>query len=309
MTGPITVPVSERIQTTGPITVPVSPQKRRLTVRCLDWPVVIGIAAVHIGCLFAPFFFSWSGLVVAVVLTWLTGGLGITLCFHRLLTHRSFRTPKWFEYFLTTLGCLACQGGPIQWVGTHRLHHKHSDQVQDPHSPTHGFTWAHVFWCMQKNQGGMPWTAGNAARDLCRDPGMRFFNKWYIVPQLVVVALCYAGGQWAAYHGWATSGLSWVIWGVAVRTVFVYHGTWFVNSASHTWGYRNYETNDYSTNLWWVALLSFGEGWHNNHHGEQRAAAHGRRWFEIDITYRTIQLLGLIGLARDIVPYRKKFAS
>lgn len=284
-------------------------RRRRLTVRRLDWPVVIGIAAVHVGCFFAPFYFSWSGLVVAVVLAWLTGGIGITLCYHRLLTHRSFWTPKWFEYLLTTMGCLACQGGPIQWVGTHRIHHKHSDHDDDPHSPTHGFTWAHVFWCLQKNQGGMPWTACSAARDLCRDPGMRLLNKCYIVPQLLVIPMCYAGGQWAAYHGWSTSGWSWVVWGVAVRTVFVYHATWFVNSAAHTWGYRNYRTDDNSTNLWWVALLSFGEGWHNNHHGDQRAASHGRRWFELDMTYWTIRLLSLVGLARDIVPTRKKLAS
>jgi len=292
---------------TDHLTVGDGSQRRRLMLRSLDWPVVIGIAAVHVGCFFAPFYFSWSGLAVALVLVWLTGGLGVTLCYHRLLTHRSFSTPKWFEYFLTTLGCLASQGGPIQWVGVHRLHHKHSDQPSDPHSPTHGFAWSHVFWCLQKHQGGMPWTACNAARDLCRDPNMRLFNRYYIVPQLLVTVMCYGGGELAAaYLGWATSGWSWVLWGVAVRTVFVYHGTWFVNSASHTWGYRNYDTNDQSTNLWWVALLSFGEGWHNNHHGDQRAASHGRRWFELDMTYWTIRLLGLVGLARNIVRPNKK---
>lgn len=283
-------------------------ERRRLSVRALDWPVVIGIAAVHLLCLLAPFTFSWSGLVVACVLVWLTGAIGITLCYHRLLTHRSFRTPKWFEYLLTSLGCMACQGGPIQWVGTHRIHHRHSDDPNDPHSPRHGFTWAHVLWCLHKNQGGLPWTAACAARDLARDPGIRLLNRFYIVPQIVSVVLCYLGGQWAsAYLGWQTSGLSWVVWGVGVRTVFVYHATWFVNSASHTWGYRNYNTSDNSTNLWWVALLAFGEGWHNNHHGEQRAAAHGRRWFELDMTYWTIRLLGVMGLARDIVRPRKSF--
>lgn len=282
---------------------------RRLSLRSIDWPVLIAIAVMHVGCLAAPFYFSWSGFVVSCILAWLTGALGVTLCFHRLLTHRSFKTPKWFEYFLTALGCMACQGGPIQWVGTHRLHHRHSDAPSDPHSPTHGFTWSHVFWCLQKNQGGMPWTAPNAARDLCRDPAMRLFNRYYIVPQLVAILFCYLGGEGAAaYLNWQTSGLSWVFWGVAVRTVFVYHATWFVNSASHTWGYRNYNTNDHSTNLWWVALLAFGEGWHNNHHGDQRAAAHGRLWFELDVTYWTIRLLSVIGLAHDIVQEREKLS-
>lgn len=285
------------------------PLRRRLKANQFDWPVVIGIAAMHVGCLFAPFYFSWSGLVICLVFAWLTAGMGITLCFHRLLTHRSFSTPNWFKYLLTAVGCLACQGGPIQWVGTHRIHHKHSDQPNDPHSPTHGFAWAHVFWCLHKNQGGMPWAACNAAQDLCRDPVMRLFNKYYILLPLLAVAMTYTGGELAASYGWATSGWSWVIWGVAVRTVAVYHGTWFVNSAAHTWGYRNYPTNDNSTNLWWVALISFGEGWHNNHHGDQRAAAHGRRWFELDVTYWTIRLLSLVGLARDIVPTRKKIAQ
>ena len=282
--------------------------RRRLSDRSLDWPVIIGIALMHVGCIFSPFYFSWSGLAVMAFFIWLTGPIGITLCYHRLLTHRSFKTPKWFEYVLTTLGCLACQGGPIQWVGTHRLHHTQTLTINpnDPHSPKHGFAWAHVFWCLQKNQGGQPWTACAAAQDLCRDRGMRLLNKFYIVPQIASIVLCYLGGEWAAALGWQTSGLSWLIWGVAVRTVAVYHATWFVNSASHTWGYRNYPTQDNSTNLWWVALLSFGEGWHNNHHGDQRAASHGRRWFELDPTYWTICLLSLIGLARDVIPPRKK---
>ena len=285
------------------------PTRRRLSVRALDWPVVIGLVAVHLGCLAAPFYFSWSALAVACVFAWLSAGLGITLCYHRLLTHRSFKTPKWFEYLLTTLGCLACQGGPIQWVGTHRIHHQHSDMPNDPHSPTHGFAWAHVFWCMHKNQGAMPWTACSAAQDLCRDRGMRLINKFYIVPQLLALLFCALGGEWAAQFGWEISGLSWVFWGVCVRTVFVYHMTWFVNSAAHTWGYRNYQTNDNSTNLWWVALASFGEGWHNNHHGDQRAASHGRRWFELDPTYWTIRLLGWVGLAKDIVRPRHGLPS
>lgn len=279
--------------------------RRRLMWRQLDWPVVLGISAMHLGCLLAPFSFSGSGLAVAGLFVFLTGPIGITLCYHRLLTHRSFRTPRWFEYLLTALGCMACQGGPIQWVGTHRLHHRHSDDHDDPHSPTHGFTWAHVLWCLHKNQGGMPWSAANAAQDLCRDPGMRLINKFFLLPQLAAILLCFLGGQWAASAGWETSGLSWVIWGVCVRTVFVYHVTWFINSAAHTWGYQNFQTGDRSTNLWWLALLSFGEGWHNNHHGDQRCASHGRRWFEIDATYWMIRLLGLVGLARDIVGPRK----
>ncbi len=274
-------------------------EKRGIQWSRLNWWVVLGIAAMHLGCLAAPFFFSWSALGVMFLLSWLTGGIGITLCYHRLLTHRSFKTPKWFEYFLTVCGCLAWQGGPVQWVGIHRIHHKHSDEEEDPHTPKHGFGWAHMFWCMHKDPEGL--NATDAAKDLQRDPVLRMLNRFFWVPQFALVVALYFCGQWAASAGFETSGLSWLLWGVCVRTVLVYHGTWFVNSATHTWGYRNYETKDGSTNLWWVALLSFGEGWHNNHHAHQRSAAHGLRWYEFDLTYWTIRLLGVLGLARDIV--------
>lgn len=268
----------------------------------LDWPVVIGIGLMHVGVFAAPFCFSWSGFFVFIALTWLTGIVGITLCFHRLLTHRSFKTPKWFEYLLTVLGCAAWQGSPVQWVGMHRLHHKHSDHDKDPHSPNHGFGWSHVFWCMVKHQGATTrWTAAEAARDLVRDKGIRLISRLYLLPQLTLAVLCLLGGWGASELGFQTSALSWFIWGVCVRTTFVYHVTWFVNSASHTWGYQSYDTHDRSTNLWWLAVLSWGEGWHNNHHGDQRAAAHGRRWFELDMTYWMIRVLGWVGLAKEIV--------
>ena len=274
-------------------------EHRGIDLKRLDWTVVIGIAAMHIGCLFAPFYFSWSALALTAFLMWLTGGIGITLCYHRLLTHRSFKTPKWFEYVITTIACMAWQGGPIQWVGVHRLHHKHSDEELDPHSPKHGFTWAHMFWCMHKQPDGQD--ARAAAKDLQRDRVLWLLDKYFWVPQFFLVALVYVVGEWMGRSGFETSGLSWLLWGVCVRTVVVYHSTWFVNSAAHTWGYRNYDTSDISTNLWWVALLSFGEGWHNNHHAYQRSAAHGLRWYEFDMTYWLIRLLGVVGLAKDIV--------
>ncbi len=282
------------------------PFRRRLQWRNVDWPVVIGISLMHVGCIFAPFYFSWSAFCVGALLVWLTGPIGISLCYHRLLTHRSFKTPKWFEYFLTCCGCLSCQGGPVQWVGVHRLHHKYSDDHGDPHSPKHGFTWAHMLWCMHKHQGmASRWAPADAARDLYRDKGLRLINRYYLLPQLVVIVLCFLGGTWTAHLGLETSGLSWVLWAVCVRTVIVFHSTWFVNSASHTWGYQNYDTGDGSTNCWWVALLSMGE-WHNNHHGEQRSALYGgRRWFELDPTWWTLQLMKRVGLASDFVSPRK----
>ncbi len=271
-------------------------EKRGIDIKDLDWPVVVFIALTHLGAVFAffPPFFSWSGVLVAVFLAWFTGSVGITLCYHRLLTHRSFKTPKWFEYVLAVVGCLNWQGGPIQWVGIHRIHHKHSDQEDDPHTPRHGFSWSHTFWCMHKHPEGQD--AQGAAKDLLRDPVYRWIDKLFWLPQFILAAALFVAG-----HYLVGNGLSWLFWGLFVRTVVVYHGTWFVNSATHTWGYRNYETTDNSTNLWWVALLSFGEGWHNNHHAHQRSAAHGLRWYEIDITYWLIKGMSKVGLAWDIV--------
>jgi stearoyl-CoA desaturase (delta-9 desaturase) len=253
----------------------------------VDWVPFTAIAFLHLVCLAAPFFFTWSALGVAILLWWIAGGIGICLCYHRLLTHRSFKTPKWFEYLLTACGCLNLQGGPIKWVGTHRVHHKESDTDLDPHSPTHGFDWSHMLWCVINDPQGR--NLRDYAPDLQRDPVMMWLDRYFWIPQVVLGFGLYFLGGWP-----------WVIWGVAVRTVFTYHATWFVNSASHTWGYRNFDTRELSRNLWWVSVLAFGEGWHNNHHAYPRSAAHGLRRHEIDLTYMTIKALSWVGLARDV---------
>jgi sn-1 stearoyl-lipid 9-desaturase len=269
-----------------------------------DWTVTIAIATLHVLCLTAPFCFTWSGLGVMAIMWWVGGGLGITLCYHRLLTHRSFTTPKWFEYVLAIIGTINWQGGPIRWVGTHRLHHKYSDQEGDPHTPRHGFTWAHMFWvCYRDHASQNPY---DAAKDLQRDKGLVFIDKYFPVFQFgfaaILFGLGYAfGSAYGSGHSPLFYGTSWLIWGTAVRAVFGYHATWFVNSASHVWGYQNFDTHDDSRNNWWVALLSFGEGWHNNHHAQQRSAAHGMKWWELDMTWWTIRALSWVGLATNIV--------
>jgi stearoyl-CoA desaturase (delta-9 desaturase) len=282
------------------------PERGTVRLRNLSWPVIVALGSVHVLAALAvvPAFFTWSALLWLVGLIWVTGGLGIALCYHRLLTHRSFRTPKWFEYVLTICGCLAWQGGPLNWVGIHRLHHKHADSDHDPHSPRHGFTWSHITWMLQREVEGI--SGPEAAKDLQRDRLMPWFDRLFWVPQLLLTLGLFGLGM-LIEGPWL--GASWVVWGVGVRTVLVFHATWFVNSASHTWGYQNYtETGDDSTNLWWVALISFGEGWHNNHHKHPRSAAHGLKRFEIDPTWWTIQLLARLGLARDIhtVPAEKR---
>jgi len=261
-------------------------------------PVTIVILILHLLLLgsFTPYCFSWSGVIISIILYCITIGLGIGVCYHRLLTHRSFKTPKWVRCILTLCGCLAWQGSPIIWVGTHRYHHKHSDKDDDPHSPKHGFTWAHIIWVLTKSPEGFKET--DQAKDLLKEPMMMKMHKWFWLPQVIVAILLILGGL---YFGGIQLALSWFMWGIVIRTIAAFHFTWFVNSAAHTWGYTNFNnTDDNSKNLWWVAIFSFGEGWHNNHHGEPSSASHGMRGFELDPTYWIISLMGLLGLASDI---------
>jgi fatty-acid desaturase len=272
-------------------------------LRLINWPNVIWLAILHAGCLVAPFFFSWEAVALTFVLHWITGGIGICLGFHRHLTHGSFSTYKPVRWLLAFIGGLAGEGAVVDWVSNHRKHHAHSDQEGDPHSPHDGPWWSHVFWLLV-------WPGAKAhdehirrwAPDLVKDRvlvtiGYLFLPSHFLMAGVLAAAGYFYGGWWMA--------ASWVVWGVFVRLVFVLHSTWFVNSASHIWGYRNYETTDDSRNNWWVALLTYGEGWHNNHHAHQRSAAHGHRWWEIDVTFLTIRLMQMCGLAWDVVDYKR----
>jgi len=254
------------------------------------WEIILGIAFIHLGILFAPFAFTWKAFWTFLVLQWITGGLGVTLGFHRVLTHRSCRLPKWLEYALTICGSLALQGGTIKWVATHRIHHAFSDRPQDPHSPKRGFWWAHMLWLFAYDELlDHPAKYWRYASDLAKDPAHRLIHRTHVLQQGLLGLLLFAWGGWPC-----------VVWGVFVRTVFVYHGTWLVNSAAHLWGYQSYQTNEGSRNNWFVALLTYGEGWHNNHHAYPSSAAHGLRWWEVDLTYLTICFLSWFGLAKNI---------
>ena len=266
---------------------PPTREIERWGLRRIRWDHFTGIALLHLVCIAAPFTFSWGALAVAVFLYWAVCGLGISMGYHRLLTHRGFETSRAFRYLLAIMGTMNFQGGPIHWTGIHRLHHHHSDDEEDPHSPRHGFLWAHMLWCLCYDPLGRD--QSDAAGDLKKDRFMVWLNKYFYVPQIVLAVILYAIGGW----GWA-------VWGVAVRTVFTYHTTWLVNSASHTWGYQTYPTKDDSRNLWWVALITWGEGWHNNHHAFQRSARHGLRWYEWDPTYHSLRVLEALKIVRNI---------
>ncbi len=256
----------------------------------INWTHSVSLAVVHIcalGALF-PSNFNWAAVGLAVFLHWVTGGLGITLGWHRLVSHRSFQTPKWVEYFLVFCGALACQGGVIHWVGLHRLHHLYSDRgVLDPHDANQGFWWSHMGWMFFQSPANAE--IPRCTKDISDDPVYQFLQNYFLLIQIVFGILL-----------WLVGGWSFVVWGIFARLVVVYHCTWFVNSATHKFGYRTYETTDSSTNCWWVALLTYGEGWHNNHHQFQYSARHGLKWWEIDMTWLSIQLLQALGLASRV---------
>ena len=263
-----------------------------------------GLAMIHVGalCAFLPAFFSLSGLAVAALMAYLTGVLGITLCYHRVLTHRSLRLRKPVEYLFALCGTLALQGDPIRWVAVHRKHHANADHEGDPHDIRLGFRWAHVDWLYRHNVA-MPSQEEitRFAPDLYADPFYRALQHLALPLQLALAGALFALGGWA-----------WVFWGIFARLVFSYHSTWLVNSAAHMVGYRTFRTTDRSTNCWWVALLSFGEGWHNNHHAFPFSARHGLRWFEVDMTWWHVRLLAFLRLADRIripsAPMRRRLA-
>lgn len=248
------------------------------------------MGAFHVGAIAALFFFSWKALALAVVLLWVAGSLGIGMGYHRLLTHRGYKCPKWIEYFLTTCATLALEGGPMFWVGTHRVHHQNSDKEGDPHSPRDGGFWAHVGWIItgralhNHSAALLPYVP-----DLRKDKFHVWISRWHWVPitALGIVILAVAGWQY-------------VLWGIFLRTVVGLHITWLVNSATHMWGKRRFVTTDTSRNSFWVAMLTFGEGWHNNHHAHPVSSRHGLAWYEFDLNWYGISALRLLGLAWDV---------
>ena len=256
----------------------------------LNWTTTIAMTLFHLGAIAALFVFSWRNLAVAVFLYWVATGLGISLGYHRLHTHRSYRAPRLLEYFFAICGSLTLEGGPITWVATHRIHHQKSDHDGDPHSPRDGMWWAHVGWILfGESLDKLTGIVSKYAPDLGRQRFYVLLNKYHWAPLLVLGAILYAIGGWPMF-----------LWGICVRVVFGLHATWLVNSATHMWGNRRFATRDDSRNNWWVALLTFGEGWHNNHHAHPTSARHGLAWYEFDPSWITLKILRRLRLAKAV---------
>jgi len=255
-----------------------------------NWGMATFLTCAHLGSIAALFFWSWPAVITAIVLYWVGGSFGIGMGYHRLITHRGYKVPKLVEYFLITCGTLTLEGGPIEWVVTHRIHHAHTDRENDPHTPRHGGWWAHIGWILWGTaQNHDQATIARYAPDLINDRYYRWLSRFYYVPLIIVGLMLFAFGGWGV-----------MLWGVFLRLTLCLHATWLVNSATHLWGKTRFETGDDSRNSWWVALLTFGEGWHNNHHAHPTSARHGLRWYEFDLNWLGIRTLQFMGLAHGI---------
>jgi stearoyl-CoA desaturase (Delta-9 desaturase) len=250
-----------------------------------------------------------SDLVVLAVMYLLTG-FGVTIGFHRMLTHRSFQTSKPVEYVFAVLGSMSVQGPVINWVADHRKHHAHTDEEGDPHSPhlddghgsgvrgmLHGLFHAHIGWLMTEHGQAR---RTKYARDLMEDPGMRSIHRAFVPIVLSGFALPAMLG-FALTGGEVAGALTGLLWGGFVRVFLLHHVTWSINSICHVFGRRRFATDDHSTNVFWLALPSLGEAWHHNHHAFPRAAVHGLRRTELDPSGWVIGVMERLGLAWDVV--------
>jgi fatty-acid desaturase len=283
------------------------------------WLYVITVVTIHVAALaaFVPWLFSWTGLALAVLGVPFYG-IGITLGYHRLLAHRSLTVPKWLEHGFALFAQCSLQDTPAKWVTVHRMHHVFSDEQSDPHSPLVNFFWSHFEWLFYHNMATR--TIGSMqkyAHDILQDPFYMRMEKSYVGPAIYLAHLLMYSIA-GAVIGWLTTGtaigalqfsLSLFVWGGLVRTVLGWHVTWSVNSLTHLFGYRNYETDESSKNNWFVGVVALGEGWHNNHHHDPAAASVWHRWWEFDLTYCVILVLKRLGLATKIVePKRVRHA-
>ncbi len=249
------------------------------------------IVMFHLGAFVALFCYSSKMLILALIVWTIGCGPGIGVGFHRLLTHLGFKTYKPVEYFLTLLGCLTLEGSPLWWVAVHRKHHRYTEQVgRDPHTPRDGKFWSHMGWILLKDFSVSETEFLKLyVPDLLKDPVHVWISRYCWLPLMFLGATLFLYG-----------GYTWVLWGAVVPVVLSWHGTWLVNSATHLWGSRMFNTPDDSRNNWWVAMLSFGEGWHNNHHARPVLARHGIVWYQFDPNWYFIRTLKFCGLAWDI---------
>ena len=289
------VPAERVLELSAKLMEPSSHSKKYPPRLHKTWGTIVFMIIIHILSLLAlqPQFWSIPSVISLLFFYWVTACLGVTLGYHRLLSHRSFILPRWLERFFATCGAISCQHGPIDWVGLHRHHHSFSDTEVDHHNSKKGFWWSHMGW-MFKDVEALQ-AVPKLSADLIKDPYYRFLNKYFLFLQIPIGLSLYVIGEKLGVGGWSL-----VLWGIPLRLVVVYHVTWLVNSATHCWGEAPFESGDSSKNNAWVAALTFGEGWHNNHHAFPNSARQGLFRGQIDITWEHIKILAKLGLAKKV---------
>jgi stearoyl-CoA desaturase (delta-9 desaturase) len=252
-----------------------------------SWVSAVAFLGLHLAALGVFFVeFSWTGVALAIGF-YLLRGFGLTAGYHRYFAHRAYKTSRAFKFVLAFLGAMSLQRGAIWWAGHHRLHHKHSDQEDDPHSPiVKSVWWSHIGWVLSNRFHKTDW---ELMRDFQKYPELRWLERFDVVPGILTGVFCLAVGGW--------SGL---FWGFFLGTVCLYHGTFVVNSVCHLFGSRRFQTNDQSRNNWLVAIVAMGEGWHNNHHHYPSAARQGFKWYEYDLSYMILKVLSWVGIVWDL---------
>ena len=267
-----------------------------------DWARIVPFILLHLGCLLV-FLTGYSAVAIGVaVFLYAARMFAITAFYHRYFSHRAFAVSRPVQFAFAFLGNMSAQRGPLWWAAHHRKHHKHSDTDRDSHSPhAHSLLWSHMGWFTTPN--GFH-TDLDQVRDFARYPELRFLDRFDIIAPMVLLLSLYFGGELLAAYAPAlgTSGWQMVAWGFFVSTTVLFHVSCLVNSAGHRTGRRRYATDDHSRNSLWLALLTFGEGWHNNHHYYPVSARQGFYWWEVDLSYYALRGMQMVGLVRDLRP-------
>lgn len=262
----------------------------------IDWWRVIPFILMHLAC-FAVIFVSWSWFALCFAIgLFCVRMFAITAFYHRYFSHKSFQTSRFFQFVFALIAGTAVQRGPLWWASHHRSHHIHSDHVDDPHSPgQHGFLWSHTGWFLSPNNFT---TEFDRVKDLLKFPELLFLDRFDVVVPVFFAISIFLFGAWleTAMPQLKTNGWQLLIWGFVISTVWLYHATFSVNSVAHIWGKRRYKTHDQSRNNLVIAILTFGEGWHNNHHYYPGSARQGFYWWELDLTYYGLKVLSMVGV-------------
>ena len=270
--------------------------------RGIDWLRQVPFVAIHAGCLALPWVGVSATAVAAAIALYALRMFAITGFYHRYFSHQTFRASRAVQFLFAVIAASAAQRGPLWWASHHRHHHAHADEPEDSHSALrHGFAWSHLGWFMARENFA---PRDRLVRSLARFPELRFLDRWDALVPLALVALLWAAGAWAERFapGLGTSGPQLVAWGFCVSTVALYHATFSINSLAHRFGRRRYDTRDASRNNAWLAILTFGEGWHNNHHRYPGSARQGFFWWEVDLTYYGLRCLAALGLIHGLRP-------